>query len=66
MLPARRRPPVDGACAALLDALRAGRTTDEALISTGLGVGDGLAALSALELDGYLRREPGGRFTALP
>jgi DNA processing protein len=66
MLPARLRPEVEGKPAALLDALRAGGTTDEALAAAGLGAGDGLAALTTLELDGYVRREPGGRFTVLP
>jgi DNA processing protein len=65
-LPARSRPPVEGKAGLLLEALREGRTTDEALTRAGLGAGDGLAALSALELDRYIRREPGGRFTALP
>ncbi len=66
LLPARPRPSLEPKLAALLDGLRTGRTATEALCSAGLGAGDGLAALSSLELDGYIRREPGGRFTVLP
>jgi DNA processing protein len=60
------RPALDGGLAALLDELGAGRDTDEALAAAGFAVGDGLAALSSLELAGYVRRAPGGRYTVIP
>jgi DNA processing protein len=65
-LPVRFRPPHDPPLTALLDGLRTGRTTAEALSRAGLGAGDGLAALTSLELAGYVRRQPGGTFTVLP
>jgi DNA processing protein len=65
-LPVRFRPPLDPPLTALLDGLRTGRTTAEALSRAGLGAGDGLAALTSLELAGYVRRQPGGTFTVLP
>ena len=50
----------------VLTAIGDGHDTAEALAIAGLGAGDGLAALSSLELAGYLRRQPGGRFTVVP
>jgi DNA processing protein len=60
------RPPLTRTLASLLDSLRQERPADDAIARAGLRAGEGLAALSSLELDGYIRREPGGRFTVLP
>jgi DNA processing protein len=60
------RPPLAPLLASLLDSLREERTADEAIARAGLAAGEGLAALSSLELGGYIRREAGGRFTMLP
>ncbi len=51
---------------ALLSAIAGGADTDAALASAGLSAADGLAALASLELEGYVRRGAGGRFTAIP
>jgi DNA processing protein len=59
----RGRPQLDGERALLLAALADGADTERAFASAGLSVADGLAALGELELDGYVRREPGGRFS---
>jgi hypothetical protein len=50
----------------LLAALGAGRDTPEALAIAGLSAGVGLAALSSLELAGYVRRGAGGNYTVVP
>jgi DNA processing protein len=50
----------------LLHAFGDGYETAEALARGGFTAGEGLAALSSLELSGYLRREPGGRYTVVP
>jgi DNA processing protein len=60
------RPKLDGELAALLEAIAAGRDTAAALVLAGLRPDRGLAALAALELDGYVRREPGGRYSVIP
>jgi DNA processing protein len=52
--------------AELLQAVASGRDTFESLARAGLEPERALAALAALELAGYLRREPGGRFALLP
>jgi DNA processing protein len=57
---------LDEPLAALLAALGDGSETAEALERSGLGLGEGLAALSTLELGGYIRRWPGGRYTVVP
>lgn len=53
-----------------LEALRqligAGLEAGDALRAAGIDPGDGLAALAALELGGHIRREPGGRYAAIP
>jgi DNA processing protein len=59
------RPPLTPLLASVLNSLREERTADEAIARAGVGAGEGLAALSSLELGGYIRREPGGRFTVL-
>jgi DNA processing protein len=60
------RPPLEPQLAALLEAIAAGQDTERALRSTGCATTEGLAALAQLEIAGYLRRGPGGRFTAVP
>jgi predicted Rossmann fold nucleotide-binding protein DprA/Smf involved in DNA uptake len=47
----------------LLDAIADGFALPEAFAAAGLGTEGGLAGLAALEMDGHLRRGPGGRFT---
>ncbi|MDQ6815984.1 MAG: DNA-processing protein DprA [Actinomycetota bacterium] len=61
-----RRAEVSAEARALLSAIAAGADTEAALAETGLSAGDGLAALALLELGGYVRRGPGGSYTALP
>jgi DNA processing protein len=60
------RAEVSPAARALLSAIAGGADTDAALASAGLSAADGLAALASLELEGYVRRGAGGRFTAIP
>lgn len=50
----------------VLDAVGDGHDTLAALSSVGLTPAEGLAALSALELAGYVRRQAGGRYVAVP
>jgi DNA processing protein len=47
----------------LLAAIADGHGTGEAMAQAGVPADQGLAALAALELAGYLRREAGGRFS---
>ncbi len=61
-----QRPPLDGERAALLGAIAGGAETSAALARAGLSTEDGLAALAELELGGYVRRGPGGRFSVVP
>lgn len=65
-VPADARPELSPELAALLKAIGEGRDTPGALSRGGLLPEQGLAALAALELGGYVRREPGGRFAVLP
>jgi DNA processing protein len=60
------RPRPAPALAPLLDAIAEGHDTSAALSRAGFAPADALAALAALELGGYVRREPGGRFSILP
>lgn len=60
------RPPLEPGLQDLLSAIADGTDTSAALHRAGLDPGQGLAALAALELGGYVRREPGGRFSVLP
>jgi DNA processing protein len=60
------RPPLDAALTVLLDGLGDGADTAVAVAAAGFSAGDGLAALSWLELGGYVRRAPGGRYTVVP
>jgi DNA processing protein len=60
----RRAPPAD--LRPLLAAIGEGHDTAAALARAGFGIEQGLAALAALELEGYVRRGAGGRFTVAP
>lgn len=51
---------------AWLDAIASGHDTPAALSRAGLPPEQGFQVLSRLELEGYIRREPGGRFGLLP
>jgi DNA processing protein len=64
--PAPVRPQLDTDLRSLLTAIGCGQDTGAALAHAGLDPGEGLAALSALELAGYVRREAGGRYVVLP
>jgi DNA processing protein len=50
----------------LLDAIAEGHETTAALARAGFNPGQGLAALTALELGGFVRRGAGGRFSVVP
>jgi DNA processing protein len=50
----------------LLDAIAAGHETTAALARAGFDPNQGLAALAALELGGFVRRGAGGRFSVVP
>jgi DNA processing protein len=58
----RRREPLLPELQVVLDEIARGRDTAAALEGTGLDPEQGLAALAALELGGYVVRQPGGRF----
>ncbi len=60
------RPQLDGELARLLDAIAEGHDTAAALVRAGLSPERGLAALASLELAGYVRRAPGGRYAVIP
>jgi DNA processing protein len=64
--PARERPALAPELEALVAAVADGRDGAEAVATAGLRTAEGLAALSSLELLGYLRRGAGGRFTVVP
>jgi DNA processing protein len=49
-----------------LDAIASGHDTPAALARIGLHPEQGLQVLTRLELAGYIRRQPGGRFAVLP
>ena len=51
---------------ALLGEIGDGRDTVATLAGAGYESDHALAALASLELAGYIRREPGGRFTIMP
>ena len=65
-VPAREQPDLAPELHVLLQAIAEGEETSRALARAGLGAGQGLAALAALELAGLVRREPGGRFSVRP
>jgi DNA processing protein len=62
----RSRPPLSQELARLLGAVAAGHDTVSALSERGFAADRLLAALSELELSGYVTRGPGGKFEALP
>jgi DNA processing protein len=64
--PSDDRPPLQPELKRLLAWIAEGADTAGALSRAGLAPDEGLAALAALELAGYVRREPGGRFSVLP
>jgi DNA processing protein len=60
----RRQPPAE--LAPLLAAIADGHESTAALARAGVRPEQGLAALAALELGGFVRRGAGGRFTVVP
>ena len=60
------RAELEGDEAELLTAIASGHDTMEALTRAGLEPERALVTLAALELEGYIRRGPGGRFAVLP
>jgi len=60
------RPALEPELGRVLDAVGEGHDTVAALARIGLTPDEGLAALSALELTGYVRREAGGRYAVVP
>ena len=60
------RPQLNPELSALLRAIGAGHDTAGALSRRGLLGEHALAALATLELSGYIRREPGGRYGVVP
>jgi DNA processing protein len=60
------RPELDSDQRALLRAIADGQDTAAALSRAGVALEQGLAELATLELAGYIRRGPGGRFAVLP
>jgi predicted Rossmann fold nucleotide-binding protein DprA/Smf involved in DNA uptake len=61
-----RRPELGPDEREVLQAVLDGRDTPDALAASDIAPGRALAALGWLELSGYLRREPGGRFAVIP
>lgn len=61
-----RRPALTAETRGILEAVAAGSDSSDALASTNIAPGRALAALGWLELAGYIRREPGGRFAVIP
>lgn len=57
-------PGLDPELRRLLEAVADGHSAPDAFAAAGLDVARGMAALAALELVGYVRREPGGRYSA--
>jgi DNA processing protein len=62
-VPARRRAELAPELAALLDAVADGHDASVAFRRAGLDVDAGLAGMASLELGGWVRRGPGGRFS---
>jgi DNA processing protein len=58
--------PEEPQLAALFESLADGYALPEALAEAGLDAERGLAALAALEMGGYVRRQAGGRYTIVP
>jgi DNA processing protein len=62
----RRQRPDDPRLVALFEALADGYGLPGAFTEAGLDAEGGLAALAALEIGGYVRRQAGGRYTVVP
>ena len=60
------RPELEPSLTVVLDAIAAGQDTPAALAAVGVAPQRGLSALASLELAGYVRREPGGRYAVVP
>jgi DNA processing protein len=60
------RPELSADARDVLQALAGGCDTADALAAAQIAPGRALAALGWLELSGYIRREPGGRFAVIP
>ncbi len=65
-VPRERRPGLNSELRSLLGAIADGYETSAAVASAGFDVDEGLAALAALELAGYVRRGAGGTFSVMP
>ena len=61
-----RRSELDLVQSAVLAEIASGQGTAEALARAGVPPERGLAVIASLELEGYIRRGPGGRFTVVP
>jgi predicted Rossmann fold nucleotide-binding protein DprA/Smf involved in DNA uptake len=60
------RDPLDPDIEMVLDAVGDGHDSVAGLGSVGIAADQALSALSVLELAGYVRREAGGRYVAVP
>lgn len=60
------RPELGGEARQVLSAVAGGCDTADALAAANVAPGQALSALAWLELSGYIRREPGGRFAVVP
>jgi DNA processing protein len=60
------RPPLTAEARDVLDAVAAGSDSADALAGESIPPGRTLATLGWLELSGYIRRQPGGRFAVIP
>jgi DNA processing protein len=60
------RPPLSPKLQALLNTLGEESDSAAAIRAAGLRTDEGLAALAELELSGYVRRAPGGRYVVVP
>jgi DNA processing protein len=65
-IPVAGRPELSPELQVVLQAIGEGQDTAAALTGQGIAPAHGLAALAALELGGYVRVEPGGRFAVVP
>jgi DNA processing protein len=59
-------PPSDPGLGSLLEAIGDGFDVSEAFEEAGLDTEGGLTALAELEMGGWIRRQPGGRFSIVP
>jgi DNA processing protein len=65
LAPQRRTERLEPSLAAMLEAIAEGEEGDGAFARAGLNAESGMAALARLELDGLVRRGPGGRYVLL-